>query len=60
MSGKNREAGIAHADEHHEGEIGRVLIGERTTVSGGDFIAVRAGGFVAMMTIGDKDRFFPH
>jgi len=60
MSGKNCEAGIAHADEHHEGEIGRVLIGERTTVSGGDFVAVRAGGFVAVMAVGNKDRFFPH
>ena len=46
---------IAHADEHHQHEIGRVVRRQRA-VSRGQFIAVVAGRFVAMMPIGNEER----
>ena len=60
MGRHDDQARIAHADEHHQHEIGRMVRRQRTAGGRRQFVAVVAGRFVAMMAVGDEDRLRAH
>ena len=58
VRGEHQQAGIAHADAHHQHEVGRMI--GRELAGGGQLVAVVAGGFVAMVAVGDEQRLGAH
>ena len=65
VGGEHHEPGVAHSHEHHEHEVGRVVLGQRCAavlggVACGQLVAVVAGGLVAVVAVGDEDRLRPH
>ena len=56
---EDQEAGVAHADEHHEAEVGRVVVAGIIAVLD-PLIAILEAGLIAMVTVGDEDRLARH
>src|SRR5207247_1305143 len=55
---KDRQAGIAHAHQHHENEIGGVVVGEAASLT--TFFQVTQGGFVTVVAVGNEDGLGAH
>ena len=55
VRGQDDQAGVAHADEHHHAEVGRV-VGAGQLARGGELVAELEAGLVAMVAVGDEDR----
>src|SRR5262245_42771110 len=53
MCGENEQAGVVHADALGEDEVGGVICVEWALL--GKPVVIVAGGFVAVMAIGDKE-----
>ncbi len=58
VRGKHQQAGVAHADAHHQHEVGRIVWLQ--LAGGGQFVAVVAGRFVAVVAVGDEQRLGGH
>ena len=58
MGGEDNHARIAHADAHRHHEVGGVLGGQRAL--SGEFVAIVAAGFEAVMAVGDEHRLARH
>ena len=54
VGGEYEQPRIVHSDEHHQDVIGR-MVAERP-LFGRQFVAVVAGGFIAVVAVGDEDR----
>ena len=55
MRRQDEEAGVAHADQHHQAEVGRVVVAGELA-GRGQFVAVFQAGLVAVVAVGDEDR----
>ena len=58
MRGEDQHAGVAHRDEHHQDVVGRVLGRElfaALSKLSRELVAEVAGGFVAVVAVGDVD-----
>jgi len=58
MRGQDHQARIFHGHELHQHVVGRMVGAQGPAVV--DLVAVVAGGFVAVMAVGDKHRLGSH